>query len=566
MFRAGWALAEIVIKPQGLAMHGFGQAQHRAWRQRTPLHARALSFSDEHDQRLLIGCLDLGYVTHAIRQGVEAGLQNLLGASWDSATLLLTCTHTHSGPGGCAHEALYNLVTPGFVEAHVTAIVKATLEAFQRAFADEQAVDLNWIEGCIDDEVEVAWNRSLKAYLRNPEVKPVRDHERHLALDRFMRVLTLTQRGQVRALMSLFGVHATCLGNQQDAYDADNKGYAARATEKILAEAGASLAIFAQGTAGDVSPYYHGPGDQKRRQSIRGDAEVAYAIENGLIQSRMALQLAQQEGERIWGTLDSILTYVDLSRVSVDPQFSRGQRAWTTEPAHGISFFAGTPVDGPGLATPLIRVLRLLSRGVRWSQQRHAEAATQAFYTAQGNKDVLLHAGKHQILGQSLKSLKVPGWLDPVVAELKHQVQAGAMVDSPLVPTVLPLQLIALGQLGIIACPGEFTTVAGQRLLQGLAPILAERGITRLAIMTYCNDYMGYVTTQEEYQEQAYEGGHTLYGQWTLAAFQTCFEQLAREFIKPRHERKHDQIRRPQPVPPEELRRRSYREHSSIER
>lgn len=28
---------------------------------------------------------------------------------------------------------------------------------------------------------------------------------------------------------------------------------------------------------------------------------------------------------------------------------------------------------------------------------------------------------------------------------------------------------------------------------------------------TYYNDYMGYVTTNEEYQEQLYEGGHMLF-------------------------------------------------------
>ncbi|NNM52034.1 MAG: ceramidase [Pseudomonadales bacterium] len=561
MFQAGWALSEIIIQPQGLAMHGFGQAHHRAWRQRTPLHARAISFSDEHHHRLLICCLDLGYVTYALRQGIEAGLQSILGARWDTAALVITCTHTHSGPGGCAHEALYNLVTPGFVEAHVTAIIQSSLDALTRALADEQPVDLNWIEGCFDDQVDVAWNRSLKAYLRNPEVKPVRDHERHRALDRFMRVMTLTQNGQVRALISLFGVHATCLGNQQDAYDADNKGYAARATEKALSASGETVAIFAQGTAGDVSPYYHGPGERKRRQHIQGEAEVAYAVNNGQMQSRMALQLAQQEGERLQGALDSILAYVDMTQVSVDPRFSRGQRAWSTQPAHGVSFFAGTPIDGPGLAAPLAHTLRFLSRGVRWRQQ-HADTTTRSFYEAQGNKDVLLHAGKHQFLGQAFKNMKLPGWLDPVVAELKRQVQAGAIDHSPLVPTVLPLQIIALGQVGIVACPGEFTTVAGQRLLQGLAPVLAARGITRLVMMTYCNDYMGYVTTQEEYQEQAYEGGHTLYGQWTLAAFQTCFDRLAKEFIKPRQERKHDVHLRPEPVPPEELRRRSHRERS----
>ena len=75
--------------------------------------------------------------------------------------------------------------------------------------------------------------------------------------------------------------------------------------------------------------------------------------------------------------------------------------------------------------------------------------------------------------------------------------------------------------------------MAGARLRAGVAERLAPRGVSRVLLCTYCNDYMGYVTTFEEYQEQAYEGGHTIFGQWTLAAFQTKFAELADELCKP---------------------------------
>ena len=116
-----------------------------------------------------------------------------------------------------------------------------------------------------------------------------------------------------------------------------------------------------------------------------------------------------------------------------------------------------------------------------------------------------------------------------------------------MVPTVLPLQIVTIGQVAIVCCPGEFTTMAGTRLRQVVAERLQGRGIRHVLICTYCNDYMGYVTTREEYQAQAYEGGHTIYGQWTLAAFQTRFEGLARELLKPEGERGHDRVLRPEP-------------------
>ncbi|MEL0028916.1 MAG: neutral/alkaline non-lysosomal ceramidase N-terminal domain-containing protein, partial [Perlucidibaca sp.] len=145
----------------------------------------------------------------------------------------------------------------------------------------------------------------------------------------------------------------------------------------------------------------------------------------------------------------------------------------------------------------------------------------------------------------------------PLVAELRRQAQAGAVRESALVPTVLPLQIVTIGALALVCCPGEFTTTAGRRLLDTVSAHLRARGVTQTLICTYCNDYMGYVTTREEYQEQAYEGGHTIFGQWTLAAFQTRFAALADELCKPWVARSHDRRTRPRLPPADELARRS---------
>jgi neutral ceramidase len=143
--------------------------------------------------------------------------------------------------------------------------------------------------------------------------------------------------------------------------------------------------------------------------------------------------------------------------------------------------------------------------------------------------------------------------VDPLVAEMKRQAQCGAIVESNMVPTVLPLQIIRLGSLVLVCCPGEFTTMAGQRVVQTVQNALAGTGVEQVLICTYCNDYMGYVTTNEEYQEQAYEGGHTIFGQWTGAAFQTCFAALAEQLKRPAEDRDYDRSNRPKPAPPEEL-------------
>lgn len=564
MHEAGWSKQVIDIQPQGYAMHGYGQPGHRATRTQSPLHARAVVLRDDAGKSVVFCCLDLGYVTQAMRAQSVSRLQQALGDSFDEACFVLTCTHTHSGPGGCSHDVLYNLVTPGFQPAHLAAVVEAVAGTVLAAWRDCAPTALSLGTGDFEDAVPVAWNRSLAAWNRNPDVTRHDMHDCHRAMDRQMQVLTLSRAGRARAMISLFGVHATCLGNSLDRHDGDNKGYAALQAEAVLGGEGA-VAIFAQGTAGDISPHYHGPGQQARRDAIQGEDEYRYAAENGAHQSRLALALAAGMQRPVEGALDGILTYVDFSQVHAHPDFTGGDtEAWTTEPCHGLAFFAGTPVDGHGLPPALAAPLRLAARALkRWrgscfSRLSPADRAHyRRLYAAQGPKDILIESGRKLALGRPLTQLGLPDAVDPLVAEINRQAAAGAITHSDLVPSVLPLQIVRIGTLALVCCPGEFTTTAGRRVRDVVRQTLAGSGIEQVLICTYCNDYMGYVTTREEYQEQAYEGGHTVYGQWTLAAFQTRFRQLAGEFAKPALQRRHDTVTRPTPAPADELSRRS---------
>ena len=162
----------------------------------------------------------------------------------------------------------------------------------------------------------------------------------------------------------------------------------------------------------------------------------------------------------------------------------------------------------------------------------------------------MIEAGDHRLLGKSLDV--VPSIFDPVIAEMNRQYKAGAIKESLLVPQVIPLQIIKIGRLSLICCAGEITTVAGARLVQTVKQQLST-SVDQVWLASYCNDYMGYITTYEEYQQQAYEGGHTLYGQWTHAAFQTVYQQLAQQFSIPQEQRHYDAVTRPKDVIKAEL-------------
>lgn len=571
MHQIGWAKQTINIAPQGYAMFGYGQWHHRANGQKTPLYARTFCIQDHQKNLTVVCCLDMGCVTHAMRESACQVLDKKLGTVFNESAFMLTATHTHSAPGGCSHDALYNMPTPGFVPEYLAAVTQAIVDSVIQAWQNMKPTEIKLGSDTFANDIPVAWNRSLAAYNRNPDVTQHTDEQCHLAIDRRMNALGFYRDGQLKALFSLFGVHATCLGNSLDLLDGDNKGYAAAQAEQWLITQGVDspVTIFAQATAGDVSPHFHGKDQLARRNRIKGAAEYAYAQQNGNYQSDMALHLLSQMPERaVIGQLDSILSYMDFSTMHVDAEFANGQTdAYTSDPCHGAAFFAGTPVDGLGTPAPILKGMVLLAKSVKkWrlstlknlkplsSLKKTNKAEVQYYqhlYASQGLKNIVLEAGKKRILGRALDSS--PSIFDPLIAEMNRQVKAGAIDKSAMVPSIVPLQILIIGTLALLCCPGEFTTMAGQRLVNTIKPILAPQGISQVLLCSYCNDYMGYVTTFEEYQQQAYEGGHTLFGQWTLAAFQTGFSRLAQQLVKPVAQRDYDQHTKPTPVPEHEL-------------
>lgn len=574
MFWVGWAKHEIEIQPQGYAMFGYGMWSHRAYEKRTALFARSFSIRrSDSEQPLLFCCLDLGCITYAMREGVVKALTEKLNGQFNPQRLVLMATHTHSGPGGCAYEALYNMPTPGFVPEHLNAVINAALSSILQAIQSEQQTEIFYQTRQFPHHTPVAWNRSLNAYNRNPDVIHRTEAETHLALNREMQLIGFYREGQLSGFISLFGVHATCLGNQLNAHDGDNKGYAAIQSEAYLLRQGVPnpVAIFAQATAGDVSPHFHGPKQNIIRSRIKGEKQYQYAQQNGRYQSELAIKALTESLEKrevhqnqwrggpmkLNGGIDAILSYVDLSQVEVPSEFSQvPYRVRTSAACHGVGFMGGTPVDGQGAAKPILKILTLLSRQVRKKRLADINAPDyikyKALYESQFPKDIVLESPDNRLLGKHLDFS--PSVFDPLIAEMNRQVKAGAIQTSPLVPSVIPLQIIHIGALALVCCPGEITTTAGQRLIQTVAKQLTtHQMISTTALVSYCNDYMGYITTQEEYQEQAYEGAHTLYGQWTHAAIQFKFQYLASQLMIDESQRKFDQVTRPTKISQHEI-------------
>lgn len=106
-------------------------------------------------------------------------------------------------------------------------------------------------------------------------------------------------------------------------------------------------------------------------------------------------------------------------------------------------------------------------------------------------------------------------------------IPVGLTRPRSMVPQVLSIQLIKIGQVAIVGFPGEITTMGGRRLKKSVLEALASTGVKHVAISALTNGYSQYVTTKEEYDMQWYEGASTYFGPYTLQAYQQEFVKLA---------------------------------------
>ncbi|WP_029919391.1 neutral/alkaline non-lysosomal ceramidase N-terminal domain-containing protein [Nevskia soli] len=543
----GAARREIRFPGYGFGMMGYGRATQVIRGHATPLYSRAFCIADGADGApLFFAQSEICMIFPELKRAVLKRLGESHPGLFSEERLMLTASHTHSAPGGFSHFPFYNFSIPGFRPKVFDGIVRSLYEALTRAHERRQPATLHFTHGDFAEESGVAFNRSLAAYNRNPGVTPLPDTQTHLALERTMWLLhARTPDGRAIGQINWFGVHPTSLGNTGHLVSYDNKGYAAEYLEKAMGPG--TVAIFAQQFAGDVSPNAQGSSRKDWRRGPYRD-ETANAQFNGRLQSDQAAALLATLGEQHRlrpGATDAALVRRDLSSVEVDSAYTGGVAGEkTSAPCHGLPFFRGSPVDGPGAPAPVIALLRTLALAARRAELKHAKRAGGAVLEAvlakqraQQPKLIVSEAAEGTLLGLR-STLRLPAFLDPILKEVQRQERAGALAEKPWVPSVLPLQYFRLGELALIGFPGEITTVAGRELRELCATVLAPAGVRQVVISSYANSYFGYCTTYHEYQAQLYEGGHTTFGNRTHDAFRTEYARFLGECLKPAAERR----------------------------
>ena len=582
MLEAGTGKADITAFVKGVGMMGYGMFTQKAKEVETPLSSRAIVIC-QPDTRKKIAFVnaEMCFITIAIKHAViEKLTSEHPDLGFTDENVMLTAQHTHNGPGGYSHYPFFNFSIPGFAKEVFEQKVNGITQSIVDAAHSLQPVELRLDKGIFPDDVEVAFNRSMPAYNANPEVDKLSEEKSHLALDRTMTLIRLdTPEGKTLATINWFGIHTTSIGNDMHKICYDNKGYASDFMEnKLNSKNEDSIAIFAQSPCGDIIPNYIWEPSRNRKRGKYAD-DYKSAAHNGKLQFEKAHETylkAQDQPKLDIKEIDHALMYVDFSNVRIDDEFipshhpDKGKEIRTSHACMGVAFFKGT-VDGRGISDRLAHVASMLSKTAKTAEQAKSLVASkekwkeiQHKYKSQGTKDILVETGEGKILGTSrIQKLGQLTKLDPSFAMLREHYDQGGL-DCPWTPEILPLQILTIGPIAIVGVPAEISYIGGKRLHKTLEETLKKKGIEEVIISPYANAYSGYITTYEEYQLQCYEGGHTVFGEWTEAAYRTAFNKLAHEMSKGSEKRDLNAMVSPRLFSEEDLRNRSFHSKEQI--
>uniref|UniRef100_A0A2I3NDS6 Neutral ceramidase n=1 Tax=Papio anubis TaxID=9555 RepID=A0A2I3NDS6_PAPAN len=494
---------------------GYSKSGQNAQGILTRLYSRAFIMAEpDGSNRTVFVSIDIGMVSQRLRLEVLNRLQSKYGSLYRRDNVILSGTHTHSGPAGYFQYTVFVIASEGFSNRTFQHMVTGILKSIDIAHTNMKPGKIFINKGNVDG---VQINRSPYSYLQNPQSERARYSSN---TDKEMVVLKMVDlNGDDLGLISWFAIHPVSMNNSNHLVNSDNVGYASYLLEQeknkgYLPGQGPFVAAFASSNLGDVSPNILGPHcintgescDNANSTCPIGGSNMCIAkgpgqdmFDSTQIIGRAMYQRAKElyasASQEVTGPLASAHQWVDMTNVTV--WLNSTHTAKTCKPALGYSFAAGT-IDGVG--------------GLNFTQGK-----------TEG--DPFWDTIRDQILGKLSEEIKECHKPKPI---LLHTGELSK--PHPWHPDIVDVQIITLGSLAITAIPGEFTTMSGRRLREAVQAEFASHGVQNMTVVIsgLCNVYTHYITTYEEYQAQRYEAASTIYGPHTLSAYIQLFRNLAK--------------------------------------
>jgi neutral ceramidase len=201
---------------------GYANIEQRGTGLRQRIYSRAFIVHDtKTDKRVVHITTDTAMMSQFVRQRVIQQVVEKFGPDlYTHENIMITGTHSHSGPAGFLGYLLYDLTALGWVNQSAEAIVTGVVLSIERA---HQRLQPGSISVHIGELLDASINRSPSSYELNPAEERARyphNTDKDMTLLRFNDV-----SGKGIGQVNWFATHGTSMNNTNTLVTGDNKGY-----------------------------------------------------------------------------------------------------------------------------------------------------------------------------------------------------------------------------------------------------------------------------------------------------------------------------------------------------
>lgn len=490
------AISVDITPPPGMPMGGYSVMANAGKGFRTRLKARVVYLNDGQGQSTALVQTDLTAGSLLVHHQVVAAVAEKTGLK--ASDIVITSSHSHSAPVNHFENDFYNKhmssgqgLEEEFLEFASQRIANGILEAFENRRPALVATGRKDIYG-------YNRNRALDAYVLNDNVEKYSLDDPKAKFNAInpamfmIRIDAKDDKGVYKPLaaFSSFSVHATALSVPVEVYNSDLFAYAQKdlewAIENKYQTPWKVVHGLTTGTQGDMAPALPDNGD-----NTFGHHEVNWKEAKKLGQGigKEAITLFEELG-------DQLTANVSIATAGRELNIRQNNTIEGIELCEDPAIGAPVAAGAYERRTPFLAAIPFLKGGNIMSR---SWVFTDG---CQGNKT---HLGFK--------------YLQPLL-EPK---------DS--FPNTVLFQLIKINDTVVMPLPFEVTTEAGRRMAERVSTEFANANneIKHAWVAGNANGYFGYTTTPEEYARQNYEGGHTLYGQYSTPYLTAQLGQLAKD-------------------------------------
>lgn len=461
---AGVAKADITPRP-GLPMIGYSANANYGDGFRTRLYARVIYIKPAEQKPVALVATDLLSGSELVHRKVAELVAPKTDI--DLGSIVMTATHTHSGPGNFFGSNFYSVYAgnKGGVDIHylnflTRQIAGAIIEAYTTIKPAKIAMGSTEIYG-------FTRNRSIEAYRANKNADPEKASDRLKAINPKMHMIRVDVYDEKKktylpsGAFTSFSIHGTTIPADNNLYNGDVYAYMERELEWHVKKTHNVDFVHAVSNATHAD---NAPNVEKGRQGFKESRRLGI----GLGKQCVALFQSLEPKLRSDANIITAIREVDYYKNNTIDGISI-----CLPPRVGNTLLAGASDGGP---TPILQWLP---------------------FFREGSKRWLFTCGCHgnrRIAGWPIQSLILPK------DEFPHRIT---------------FQIVKINETIFIPLPYEVTMEAGRRIAEAANKRAEANGIrdtTNYVVVSCSNGYTGYCTTPEEYSQQRYEGGHTLYG------------------------------------------------------